>query len=131
MRQTCVNTLNTKRPANWGCAVTPRELVQRRHDEHLALQAARAEQQTDAWKERYKIRVGVEGTIAQAVQCCGLRRSRYRGLTKTGLQHELTGAANNLAHIDAQHTDTPRARTRTSHFAALRPADQEAASGAK
>lgn len=36
-------------------------------------------------------------------------RSRYRGLTKTSLQHQLTG--------------TPRARTRTSHFAALCPAE--------
>ncbi|MEV0742631.1 transposase [Streptomyces sp. NPDC050549] len=53
-----------------------------------------------------------------------LRRSRYRGLTKTSLQHQLTGAALNLARIDAHLTGTPRAHTRTSHFARLRPADQ-------
>ncbi|MGK5496448.1 transposase, partial [Streptomyces sp. URMC 125] len=108
-----------------------RELRLRHHDEHRALQAARAEQKTDAWKERYKIRAGVEGTVAQAVQRCGLRRSRYRGLAKTSLQHQLTGAAINLARIDAHLTGTPRARTRTSHFARLRPADQNPIDGAK
>jgi hypothetical protein len=70
-----------------------------------------------------------QGAISQGVGRCGLRRSRYRGLAKTSLQHQLTGAAINLARIDAHLTETPRARTRTSHFAALRPADQ--ADGAK
>lgn len=74
-------------------------------------------------QDGYKTRAGVEGTISQAIQRCGLRRSRYRGLTKTALQHQLTGAAINLARIDAHLTDTPRARTR--HFAALRPAEQQ------
>ncbi|MEV7087784.1 hypothetical protein AB0O07_18115 [Streptomyces sp. NPDC093085] len=50
----------------------------------------------------------------------GPRRSRYRGLAKTALQHQLTGAATDLIRVDAHPTDTPRARTR--HFAALRPA---------
>lgn len=110
------------------CANSPkaerRELNLRRREEHEAVREARAEQQTDEWKERYKIRAGVEGTIAQGVQRCGLRRSRYRGLAKTSLQHQLTGAAINLARIDAHLTDVPRALTRTSHFARLRPVDQ-------
>lgn len=104
---------------------TRRELRLRNHDEHHAIRAARAEQQTKAWKERYKVRAGVEGTISQGVQVCGLRRSRYRGLAKTSLQHQLTGAAINLARIDAHLVGVPRARTRTSHFAALRPAEQQ------
>ncbi|MEV7889571.1 IS1182 family transposase [Streptomyces sp. NPDC002817] len=101
-----------------------RELMLRQQQaQHDAIRHLRAEQQTDAWKERYKIRAGVEGTISQAVGRCGLRRSRYRGLTKTSLQHQLTGAAINLTRIDAHLTGTPRARTRTSHFAALCPAE--------
>ncbi|MFJ6564201.1 transposase [Streptomyces sp. NPDC091412] len=68
-----------------------------------------------------KIRAGVESTIAQGVQRCGLRRSRYRGLAKTSLQHQLTGAAINLARINAHIIQTPWARTRVSHFAALLP----------
>jgi transposase len=102
-----------------------RRLTLRPREEHEALRQARADQETDTWKERYKTRAGVEGTISQGVQRCGLRRSRYRGLAKTSLQHQLTGAAINLARIDAHLTDTPRARTRTSHFAALRPAEQQ------
>ncbi len=114
------------------CLSTPtaerRQLTLRPRDEYDVLQQTRALQQTDEWKERYQIRAGVEGTIAQGVQRCGLRRSRYKGLAKTSLQHQLTGAAINLARIDAHLTGTARARTRTSHFAALRPA---ACGGAK
>jgi len=96
----------------------------RLRDEHEVVRKVRAEQQTDVWKDRYKIRAGVEGTISQGVGRCGLRRSRYRGLAKTSLQHQLTGAAMNLTRIDAHLTHTARAATRTSHFAALRPADR-------
>jgi hypothetical protein len=99
------------------------ELTLRQHDEHQALHRTRALQQTDEWKERYKIRAGIEGTISQGVGRCGLRRSRYRGLAKTSLQHQLTGATINLARIDAHLTETPRAPIRTSHFAALRPTE--------
>ncbi len=109
------------------CTSSPRarrrELTFQPREDYEALRAARAEQTTDAWKDRYKIRAGVEGTISQAVTRCGLRRSRYRGLTKTALQHQLTGAAINLARIDAHLTHTPRAHTRTSHFTAIRPAE--------
>ncbi|MEU9547333.1 IS1182 family transposase [Streptomyces mirabilis] len=101
-----------------------RDMNLRLRDEHEVVRKVRTEQQTDAWKDRYKIRAGVEGTISQGVGRCGLRRSRYRGLAKTGLQHQLTGAAMNLARIDAHLTHTPRAATRTSHFAALRSADR-------
>ncbi|WP_438948470.1 transposase [Streptomyces atratus] len=94
------------------------------------LHRRRAEQRTTRWQERYKMRADVEGTIPQDVRRCGLRRSRYRGLARTSLQHRLTGAAISLARIDAHSTDTLRARTRTSRFAALRPADQ-ATDGAK
>ncbi|MDT0381853.1 IS1182 family transposase [Streptomyces sp. DSM 42041] len=100
-----------------------RRLTLRPREEHEALRQARAEQDTETWKDHYKTRAGVEGTISQAVGRCGLRRSRYRGLAKTSLQHQLTGAAINLARIDAYLTGTPRARTRTSRFAALGPAE--------
>ncbi|WP_434597725.1 transposase [Streptomyces sp. A5-4] len=90
--------------------------------EYEALHQARHLQATDAWKDRYKIRAGVEGTISQGVQGCGLRRSHYWGLGKTSLQHQLTGAAINLIRINAWLTDQPHARTRTSPLTALRPA---------
>ncbi|MBP2040168.1 hypothetical protein J2Z77_006019, partial [Streptomyces avidinii] len=46
----------------------------------------------------------------------------YRGLAKTSLQHFFTAAAMNFARLDAWLTNTPLAPTRTSPFAALRPA---------
>ncbi|MFF4488213.1 transposase, partial [Streptomyces sp. NPDC001544] len=113
-------------PSLRDCVSSPkaqrREITLRPRDEYEALHQARQLQATDEWKDRYKIRAGVEGTISQGVQACGLRRSRYRGLAKTSLQHQLTGAAINLIRINAWLSDKPRARTRTSPLAALRPA---------
>ncbi|MCY0924530.1 transposase, partial [Streptomyces sp. H27-G5] len=103
-------------------AKTGRNLTLRPRVEHDILQQTRPEQDTDQWRRRYGHRAGVEGTISQAVQAFGLRRSRYRGLAKTGLQHQLTGAAINLARLDAWFTGRPLAKTRISPFAALRPA---------
>jgi transposase len=89
-------------------------------EHHEALVQARAEQETEAWKERYKHRAGIEGTISQAVARCGMRRTRYTGLRKTHLQHVLTACAVNLIRIDAWNTGIPLATTRVSHFSRLR-----------
>ncbi|WP_442800118.1 IS1182 family transposase [Nocardia sp. NBC_01730] len=111
-------------PAREHCtrSSTGRRLTLRHRAQHQALQLARAEQQTDQWQQRYQHRAGVEGTIAQGIRSCGLRRSRYRGLTKTSLQHLLTAAGLNLNRLNTWWETTPFAPTRTSHFAALRPA---------
>lgn len=111
-------------PALRNCVSSPtgkaRNLTLRPHAEHRALHAARMLQQTPQWKRRYQIRAGVEGTISQAVRGFGIRRSRYKGLAKTSLQHQLTGAAIDLARIDAWLTATPHAPTRIAPLAALR-----------
>ena len=49
----------------------------------------------------------------------GLRRARYRGPARTGLQHIATAAALNLDRLAAWFAGRPLAPTRTSHFAAL------------
>jgi len=87
--------------------------------QHEALQAARQRQKTPAFKERYKTRAGVEGTISQGTRAFGLRRSRYIGLAKTHLQHILTAAAINLTRAVAHQMGFPKAQTRVSPFAAL------------
>ncbi|WP_216918005.1 IS1182 family transposase [Nocardia noduli] len=102
-------------------STTGRRLTIRHRAQHQALQHARAEQQTRQWQQRYQHRAGVEGTIAQGVRVHGLRRSRYRGLPKTRLQHLLTAAGINLNRLNSCWETTPLAPTRTSHFAALRP----------
>ena len=61
----------------------PRYLTFHPREKLGALQAARDYQQTDEFKERYKKRAGVEGTISQAAFTLGMRRTRYRGLAKT------------------------------------------------
>lgn len=101
---------------------TYRQITVRPRAEHEAIQQARAVQGTAEWRERYAARNGIEGTISHAVHTTGLRRCRYRGLAKTRLQHQLTAAAMNLARLDAWTTNRPRAQTRTSHLAAIRPA---------
>ena len=93
---------------------------------HEALTAARAEQAGDAWQRRYRIRAGVEGTIAQATHVTGIRRARYLGLDKTRLEHNTAAAAINLIRLDAWWTGKPLDRTRTTHLqrldlAALKP----------
>ncbi|WP_330254551.1 IS1182 family transposase [Nocardia sp. NBC_00565] len=99
-----------------------RRLTVRHRAQHQALQLARTEQQTEQWQQRYQHRAGVEGTIAQGIRACGLRRSRYRGLAKTSLQHLLTAAGLNLNRLNTWWETTSFAPTRTSHFTALRPA---------
>jgi transposase len=97
----------------------PRELTLRPREEHLAEHAARQWQQTDTFKQEYKKRAGIEGTISQATRAFELRKSRYIGLARTHLQHLLTAVAINLARFDAWRNEIPHAKTRTSRFAAL------------
>jgi transposase len=87
--------------------------------EHEALAAARARETTDEGRLLYAQRQGIEGTISQAVRAFGLRRARYSGLAKTGLQHIATAAAVNLDRMAAWFAGRPLAPTRTSRFAAL------------
>jgi len=72
-----------------------------------------------AWIERYHIRAGIEGTLSQGVRAFGMRRSRYIGLAKTGLQQVCTAAALNASRVVHWLTGTPRAKTRVTRFAAL------------
>src|SRR5262244_869039 len=90
--------------------------------EHFeALQAARAWYASEEGRHRYQCRAGVEGTLSQGVRAFGLRRTRYRGLEKTHLQHVAIAAAINIDRIVAWLDERPRAKTRTSRFAALAP----------
>jgi transposase len=100
----------------------PRTLTFRPKDQYLALQHARQRQKSAEFKETYARRAGIEGTISQGTRVCGLRRSRYIGLTKTHLQHVFTAVAINLMRLAHWFAQSPRAHTRCSRFAALAPA---------
>lgn len=87
--------------------------------EYEALNAARKRMHDHAWKERYRVRAGIEGTLSQGVRAFGMRRSRYIGLARTGLQQACTAAAMNVSRIVNWLEQKPRAKTRTTRFAAL------------
>ena len=87
--------------------------------EYEALNAARARMHNPAWKQRYRVRAGIEGTLSQGVRAFGMRRSRYIGLAKTGLQQVCTAAAMNVSRIVNWLDGRPRAKTRVTRFAAL------------
>ncbi len=97
----------------------PRNLTLHPREQQLALQAARERQKTDAFHEIYPLRSGIEGTIGQAVDKLKMRRSRYRGLTKTHFQHLVTAAALNIQRVLSWLCEQPSSVAYTSHIALL------------
>jgi len=100
----------------------PRTIGLQAREHFEALQGARKQQKTEAFRASYAARAGIEGTHAQAISRCGLRQCRYIGLAKTRLQHVLTAAAINLVRVAEWFAGTPVAKTRCSRFAALQAA---------
>lgn len=92
--------------------IQERELVE-------MVEAKRAFQKTQVYKDLYRQRAGVEGTISQATWVLGMRRSRYWGLEKTHLQNVFIAAAINLTRVINWLFEKPLAQTRHSRFAAL------------
>jgi transposase len=91
----------------------------RERDHDTALQTARVRQQTEAFKQVYARRAGIEGTSAQGTRTGDLRRSRSIGLVKTRRMHRLLATAINFMRVAAWLAHRPRARTRPAAFAAL------------
>jgi transposase len=91
-------------------------------DPYLALESARQRQVTETFKEKYKRRAGIEGTISQCVRACGLRYARYVGRAKTHLQQVALAAAINISRLDDWLNGNEREQTRVSRFARLAPA---------
>lgn len=107
VRQSCTTSKAGRRQLT----VPPREV-------HQLQTTARAEQQTNDWQVRYAVRAGVEGTINQAIDY-GIRRTRYRGIDKTRLQHVFIACGLNMIRLDAYWNGHMLDRTRTSHLGRL------------
>ena len=107
--QPCSNRIDCTR-------ATRRTITVRRQDHHLALQAARLRETTEAYATEYARRAGVEGTLSQGTRAYGLRRSRYMGEAKTALQHILTATAINFVRMANWLMGKPLAKTRVSAF---------------
>lgn len=108
-------------PVRQRCTTSPqgRQLIFIPEPEFSALQAARQRENTEAFKETYNKRAGIEGTISQATNALGMRRARYIGMTKVHLQHLLTATAMNLLRVLDWLSGKDRAPTRVSAFARL------------
>jgi transposase len=98
---------------------TGRQLTLRPREIHEAAMAARTDWDTPEFKDRYRARAGVEGTIAQATHVTGIRRARYAGLDKTRLEHLAAATAINCIRVDAWYNSKPLDRTRTTHLQRL------------
>lgn len=96
-----------------------RKIAVRPRKQPELLQRRREYEQSDEFKNRYATRAGIEGTISQAAYALKMRRSRYRGLKKTHLQHIATAAAINLKRLHAWWNDFPLSQTRSCPFAVL------------
>jgi len=96
------------------CTPTSAKVLILRPDKHAyhALQEARKRQETPECRVMYATRAGIEGTMAQSVRTCEIRRSRYIGLKKLNLQAFLTATSINLLRAchwlaEAKHSATP------------------------
>ncbi len=96
-----------------------RTITVRPQAQHTALLEGRKREQTAQFKKAYAKRAGVEGTIAQSVRTCEVRRSRYLGQPKTHLQHLMTGAIMNVMRMLRWLAQQPKAKTRYSAFTQL------------
>ena len=102
---------------------TQRTLTLQPQEKMQALLVARQRESTEAFKESYRHRAGIEGTHSQATRTMGLRRSRYFGLHKTHLGHVAIATAINLVQLMSWLRGEPLAQTRTSPLKkVMRPA---------
>lgn len=99
-----------------------------RPDEHTfnALQEACQRQETPEFRTMYAKCAGVEGTVAQAIRTCEMRRARYIGQEKTNLQAFLTATAINILRACHWITEENHATTPPSRFAKLIASLQQA-----
>jgi len=98
---------------------TGRTLVLRAEGRHQALQTARERQLTDEFKQIYRKRSGIEGTLSQAIRGSGLRHSRYIGMSKTHFQNIAIAVATNIKRMTDWINEVPLAQTRYSRFTLL------------
>jgi transposase len=97
----------------------PRRLLVQARPEHEALQAARAEQQTEAFRADYALRSGAESLMSQGMRAFELRKARYIGCARTHLQHILIAVAINVVRCIAWMREPRPTPPRVSAFARL------------
>ncbi len=108
-------------PFHAQCTHSPARVLifQPNEQAYRVLHEARARELTPEFRAVYAKRAGVEGTIAQAVRTCEMRRARYIGSTKLRLQAFFTATAMNVLRACEWMKEGIHASTPTSRFARL------------
>jgi hypothetical protein len=65
-------------------------------EHHTLLQERRREQATESFRQRMRVRNGIEGAQSELVRGHGMRRARYRGKSRLDVQLQFTAAACNV-----------------------------------
>lgn len=108
-------------PLHAQCTPIAAKVLILRPDEasYNALKLARSRQETPEFRKLYATRAGVEGTVAQAVRTCEMRRARYIGSKKLRLQAFFTATAMNVLRAVQWLTGERPTSTPVSRFARL------------
>ena len=108
-------------PLHAQCTPIAAKVLILRPDEasYNALKLARSRQETPEFRKLYAKRAGVEGTVAQAVRTCEMRRARYIGSKKLRLQAFFTATAMNVLRAVQWLTGERPTSTPVSRFAKL------------
>jgi len=108
-------------PLHAQCTPIAAKVLILRPDEasYNALKLARSRQETPEFRKLYAKRAGVEGTVAQAVRTCEMRRARYLGSKKLRLQAFFTATAMNVLRAVQWLTGQRPTSTPVSRFAKL------------
>lgn len=108
-------------PLHAQCTAVAAKVLRVRPDEasYNALTQARERQETPEFWKLYERRAGIEGTVAQSVHICEMRRVRSIGSKKLRLQAFFTATAMNVLRICTWLTDDTHASTPVSRFVRL------------
>ena len=108
-------------PLHDQCTPVAAKVLILRPDEvsYNALQEARQRQETKEFWALYALRSGIEGTVAQAVRTCEMRRARYIGSQKLRLQAFFTATALNVLRVVEWLKGNRPTSTPVSRFAKL------------
>jgi len=108
-------------PLHDQCTPVAAKVLILRPDEasYNALREARKRQETKAFRTLYATQAGIEGTVAQSVRTCEMRRARYIGSKKLRLQAFFTATAMNVLRAVEWLKGNRPASTPVSRFAKL------------
>ena len=116
-------TLCPSRPRCTRSKQEPRIIGLQTRELEQALQVMRTRPNTDEFRKSYAPRAGIESTHAQAIRRSGLRRTRYRGLSKTHCNMSLQPPRSTSceSHLERMEHPLPKRAAPTSLLSNSKP----------